>query len=363
MTDMFDFKPLSENDIERLYKWFNAPHVGPWFGRGRTIEEVAEEYLEYIQGKVPIYAYIVCHEKKPIGMLNWERFGDSPEFQRLYEVDDPNTANCDMLIGEPDAAHRGWGVTILRKFLEQIVFANDLITACVIDPVPDNPIAIRMYEKVGFRFVRALPEDGDGNALYLMELTRAQLQQPPPTNPEIYIRPARDTELATAMEIDNDACTRYAEVGLHIELGDDDPFVIDETARWAAALGKGRMLMACTSAGEPIGFIVFDIVDGRPFIEQVSVRRAWMNRGVGRLLVERAKRWSIRAGELWLTTYGDGVAWNKPWYERLGFVEVKDSDCGSELAAILAAERAALPAGERRLAMVFRHASLRHRSA
>ena len=351
---MFDFEPLTENDIERLHKWFNAPHVGPWFGGERTVEEVAEEYLEYIQGKVPIYAYIVLHDKQPIGMMNWERFGDFPELQQLYEVDDPNAANCDMLIGEPDAAHRGWGVTILRQFLEQIVFAKSHITSCVIDPVPDNAIAIRMYEKAGFRFIRALPECGEGNPLYLMELTREQLKHPAPTTSEFYIRPARELELATAIQIDEDACTLYAEIGLPIQFDDDHPFARKERARWSEALRKGRLLMACSNDGLPIGFVAFDIVDGRPFLEQVSVRRAWMHRGVGRALVERAIRWSVRPGELWLTTY-DNVPWNKPWYERLGFVVANDNECGPELTAILAAERAALPAGEPRVAMVFRY--------
>ncbi len=354
MTKMFDFEPLTENDIERLHRWFQAPHVRPWFGGGQKFETMSEEYLEYIHGEVPVHAYIISQDKKPIGLLTWQRFGDFPDFQRQYEVDDENAVNCDMLIGELDAAHRGWGVSILRQFLEQIVFASGPLTTCVIDPVPDNSIAIRMYEKAGFRFVRALPEDGEGNGLYLLELTREELRHPTPTKSEFYIRPARETELETAIEIDKDACSLYAEVGLPIEFDDDHPFAQQERARWTEALHKKRLLMACSNDGQPIGFIAFDIVDGRPFVEQISVRRAWMNRGIGRALIERAQRWSVREGELWLTTY-DNVPWNKPWYERLGFVVVNDSDCGPELMAIFASERAALPTKEPRVAMVFRH--------
>jgi predicted N-acetyltransferase YhbS len=191
--------------------------------------------------------------------------------------------------------------------------------------------------------------------LYLLELTREELQNPTLTKSEFYLRPARETELDAAIEIDDDACTLYTEMGLSFEHEDDDPFFKMESERWAEALRKKRMLMACNNEGERVGFVVFDIVEGRPFVEQISVRRAWMKRGVGRALVERAKRWSVREGELWLTTYGDSVPWNKPWYERLGFVEVTDADCGPEINAILAAERAALPTSERRLAMVYRH--------
>jgi hypothetical protein len=79
-----------------------------------------------------------------------------------------------------------------------------------------------------------------------------------------------------------------------------------------------------------------------------------MKRGIGRAMVERAKHWSVRSGELWLTTYA-AVPWNEPWYSRLGFVRVPDEEVGRELRDILAAERAALPSNEARVAMVYRH--------
>lgn len=354
-AESFDFRPLASADLETLHRWLNAPHAKHWFGGGRTIASVHEEYSEYIHPDQPIRAYIIEHAGRPIGLLNWERMGDSPDFQKTYEVDDPNSVNCDMLIGEVDAAHRGQGAAMLRQFLQRIVFVDQHLTCCVIDPVPDNAIAIRMYEKAGFRFTRALPEDGEGNAVYLMELSREDLFSPSDRAPDFYVRPAREEEVSIAVDIDDDACSLYEDAGLHVDLDRSHPFARAEIQRWTEAARLQRLLFACTSTGEPVGFAVLDFVDGKPHLDQLAVRRAFMKRGIGKTLVDRAKAWSIQRGELWLTTYSDIVPWNAPWYRRLGFVTINDRDLDPELGQRIAAERSVLPAGEARMAMVFRH--------
>jgi GNAT superfamily N-acetyltransferase len=170
---------------------------------------------------------------------------------------------------------------------------------------------------------------------------------------EVFIRPGREQELAVAVDIDDDAWAMFGELDRRfaIELGDDHPFVRAERARWAAAACAGGLCFACAPDGTPVGFAVLDTIDGAPHLEQVSVNRAWGGHGIGRMLVEHALRWSARAGELWITTY-DHVAWNLPWYQRLGFVVVPDADCGAEVRAALERERHVLPDPDHRVAMV-----------
>lgn len=352
--ESFAFRPLAEGDLPLLLRWFGAPHARRWYGRGGTLEEVEREYRPCIAGQVPVHALVVLHQGRPIGLVEWERMGDTPELQRAYGIADPDTANCDILIGAADAAHRGLGAALVREFLARHIFADPRITRCVIDPQTDNAIAIRAYEKAGFRFLRAEPEDGEGNALYLMELTRQEFYGAPPAPPACYLRPARPGEVSLARQIDDDACTLYAQAGLPLDFPADHPFPQAELARWGAAARDGRLLFACTREGVPVAFAALGHLDGRPFLFQLSVRRAFQRRGLGRMLVERARRWSVRAGELWLTTY-DPIAWNGPFYRRLGFVPVAEAGWGPELRAHFAAECAALPAGEQRIAMRWRH--------
>ena len=354
-TSLLQFRRFEPADVPMVHRWLNAPHVRPWFGGEHSLEDVAEEYAEFLDPDQPIRAYIIVYDGRSIGWLNWERFGDSPAFQAQYGVEDPDSVNCDMLIGEADVAHRGWGATILREFLRRIVFVHPHVTSCIIDPVPDNSFAIRMYEKAGFQFVRAAPDDGEGNGLYLMELKRVDLEKPIESPTRIYLRPARVDEIATAEDIDDDACSMFAEIGLPMDIDEAHAFAQHEIKRWTEAAKRGRLLFACAPSGEAVGFAAFDLVDEKPYLDQISVRRAWQSQGIGRALVARAIAWSVRPGELWITTYNERVPWNGPWYQRLGFVAAGEGDIGPELAMKLAAERSVLPEGHQRIAMVYRH--------
>jgi aminoglycoside 6'-N-acetyltransferase len=169
---LLDFRPLAKADLPRLCDWFNAPHARRWFGEGRSLASVVQEYTPYIEGNAPIRPLLVSYAGRPIGMISWERFGDSPDFMRTYGVDDPDAVNCDVLIGDADFVHRGLGAPLIGRFLREIVFSDRRYSTCIIDPNPDNAIAIRAYEKAGFRYLRTVADDGEGNAVWLMVMGR-----------------------------------------------------------------------------------------------------------------------------------------------------------------------------------------------
>lgn len=349
----FQFRPLTHADLPLLHRWLSEPHVVRWFGE-RSLADLEQEYGGYIDGAEPIYPYVAVYEGRDVGMMNWEHFGDFPEMASLYGVTDPDATNCDVLIGERDLTHRGLGPAMIRAFLEQIVFARPRPTCSIIDPHTDNAAAIRAYEKAGYRFLRVAPDDGDGKAVYLMELRREDLGRG--SEAGVYLRAGRPSELATARDIDDDATNAYADVGLEVWLPHDHPFARDEEARWSAALTEGHLLFACAPDGTPLGFAAFGLVDGKPYLHQISVRCSAARKGAGTLLMERVKRWSLAAGELWLTTYGH-VVFNRPWYERLGFRCADAGLAGPELRAIVAKEKAALPDADSRLLMRYQHGS------
>jgi aminoglycoside 6'-N-acetyltransferase len=355
---MFTFRPLEARDLPTVHAWMNAPHARRWFGH--SLEVVERDYGAALRGEEPFDAWIVAHEGREAALFTRGRFGDFPEMARAYGVDDPEAVNCDVLIGEPSLAHRGMGPRMIRAFLDR-VFDDARVTQVIIDPVPDNAIAIRAYEKVGFRFREARPDDGEGNGLYLMALSREE-HPAGVTSAPFVIRPGRPEEISLAEEIDDDACEAYRAFGLPFELPSDHPFFAMERERWARSLAHTRLLFAETG-GVPVGFAALGHVNGRPHVEQLSVRVAHQGRGIGRALLERALRWSVREGELWLSTYAS-VPWNAPWYARMGFVRASDAETPPELRALVDAARRTLPNGRDQIAMVCRgEAHARHRRA
>ena len=348
----FDFRPLTPDDLPRLHRWRNAAHVAPWFGGPVSLDALRDEYAPVFAGSDPCHPFVASIDGRPVGLFTHTRFGDWPQSLAFYGNPEADAGNCDVLIGEAEVAQRGVGAAMIRAFLERVLFADPRITTCIIDPVPDNAIAIRAYEKAGFRFVRALPDDGEGNGLYLLELRRDELHQPFPPAP-FYLRPAHPSELDIARDIDDDACTLYAEAGLTFG-GDDAPLAVREQRLWAEAAARARLLFACAPDGTPVGFVALGHVDGHPYVEQLSVRCAWMRRGVGRALLTRAKHWSVHEGELWLATYNH-LPWNAPFYAREGFALVPEHAWGPEQAEIMAIDRRELPSPEARVVMRYPH--------
>jgi GNAT superfamily N-acetyltransferase len=173
-----------------------------------------------------------------------------------------------------------------------------------------------------------------------------------PLPPGITIRPAAPTDLPLLAAIDDDACRLYDEAGLTVSLAADHPFLQAEQARWLGAAQRARAFLAIDASGEGVGFAALGEADGLPYLEQLSVRRGAMRRGIGRALlrlaVDEVRRQAGRA--IWLTTWNH-LPYNRPFYEREGFALVPEPQCGADLLRHLAEQRRWLPAPDQRVAM------------
>ena len=168
----FRFRPMTRADLSLMHAWLNLPHVAAWWGGGATFEAVREEYEAYIDGREHIHPYVVLVGESAIGHIQWMRYSSYPTYAVTLRIEDLGAANCDVLIGEVDFVHRGLGGPLVRQFVREVIFANPDVSSCFIDPTQENHVAIRAYEKAGFRFVRDVDDDGEGHSVHLMELTR-----------------------------------------------------------------------------------------------------------------------------------------------------------------------------------------------
>ena len=95
---------------------------------------------------------------------------------------------------------------------------------------------------------------------------------------------------------------------------------------------EARLIVARNKAGRVVGFAHLIWVGGLAHLEEVDVEPEFGRRGIGRLLVEASCEWA-RAREsdrITLSTFRN-VAWNAPFYARLGFSEIREADLSAEL--------------------------------
>lgn len=169
---------------------------------------------------------------------------------------------------------------------------------------------------------------------------------------EIRIRTASTADLDTLMAIDADACVLFEHAGLHLELPDGHEFAVAERERWLRCLRNDSALIASDSDDQCVAFVAMDELDSAPYVAQLSVRLSHMRLGIGTCLLNKAIDMArFRGGNaLWLTTY-EHLPWNRPFYERSGFVIVDNSQCGQDIRSVQAFERRWLPLPEKRIIM------------
>jgi len=163
------------------------------------------------------------------------------------------------------------------------------------------------------------------------------------------IRPAVAAELPRLQDIERSAGEPFRALGMP-EIADDDPPGLDLLERYRAA---GHAWVAehkadtadstdatdMTQLPVVLAYLVGEPVDGAFHIEQISVHQSAAHRRVGQALIayvaDRARDQGL-AG-LTLTTFHE-VPWNAPYYERIGFRILDESELTPGLRKIRAAE-------------------------
>jgi GNAT superfamily N-acetyltransferase len=151
----------------------------------------------------------------------------------------------------------------------------------------------------------------------------------PPT-----IRPAERRDIPTMQDIEIVGCQIFADIGMQ-DIADDGAH---ETELLEEYIDGGRAWVAEVGT-DVAGYALADEYDGTAHVEQVTIYPQFARRGVGSALVDTIEAWGRERGSTALTllTFRD-VAWNGPYYRRLGFVDVPDDDLPPELAALRAHE-------------------------
>ena len=157
-TLAYVFRPMTTADLPLIRHWLALPHVREWWGdpaeqyalvSGDLDEPAMDQFIVSIGGND--FGYIQCYD-----LTAWNSgFGEQPK----------GTRGIDLFIGEPGMIERGHGSGMIRAFTDDRLAQG--APRIVTDPDPENPRAIRAYEKAGFEKVR-LVDTPDGIALLML---------------------------------------------------------------------------------------------------------------------------------------------------------------------------------------------------
>ena len=135
------FRPMAMADLPMIKHWLALPHVREWWGdpaeqyalvSGDLDEPAMDQFIVGVGGSD--FGYIQCYD-----LTAWNsEFGEQPK----------GTRGIDLFIGEPDMIERGHGSGLIRTFVDDRLAQG--LPRMVTDPDPENPRAIRAYEKAGF---------------------------------------------------------------------------------------------------------------------------------------------------------------------------------------------------------------------
>jgi RimJ/RimL family protein N-acetyltransferase len=164
-----EFRLLREADVPLMHRWLNGGEVLRWYWREpATLAEIEQEYLPRVDGQTNVLAMIAEIDGRAAGYVQRYFPRDHPDYWGRQSLPH-DTAGIDLFIGEPDLQHRGLGPLMIRAALRDVVFSDPTIWRCIVDPHPANLIAIRAYEKVGFKYLREIgPPDHCESAILMM---------------------------------------------------------------------------------------------------------------------------------------------------------------------------------------------------
>jgi GNAT superfamily N-acetyltransferase len=201
---------------------------------------------------------------------------------------------------------------------------------------------------LGRTLAEGMPRGATGLTLLLADSSMITV---PVRRPEPFVR-ALGLK-APLPEIRTAEPAEYGQVG-EVERASDQLFAVSGFAPMPEVDTPEELAQAAVVlvAGRPvIGSARIDIVDSTAHLQELAVVPRAMRQGIGTALVEAACDWAKDNSftSLTLTTFAD-VAWNGPFYAKLGFVRVDELTPG--LAALREHERAVgLDAMGKRIAM------------
>jgi RimJ/RimL family protein N-acetyltransferase len=148
--------------MQQLFLWLLRPHVSKWYSPApSSFVEVVAKYGPRTHAGNVVRAYIIEVDGALAGYIQTYAVRDFPDYAASLGCGD-GVAAVDLFIGEQALLNRGLGASALERFVDDVVFAGEDVSACVANPSEGNAASIRAFEKAGFvRWKTVRPEGAE----------------------------------------------------------------------------------------------------------------------------------------------------------------------------------------------------------
>jgi len=156
----YSFRPAGQDDEDMIRRWFGSPHVMEFWGDTDTN---IGDFLNTMSGSDDLFNYwIGQYGDIPFCLLiTTNAATGEPRHLTPHLPETGDAWTLDILIGPVEYLGRGLAVPLMQAFLHHAQRLNPSLRTVFIDPEADNPRAIHVYEKAGFRKISEFaPTDG-----------------------------------------------------------------------------------------------------------------------------------------------------------------------------------------------------------
>ena len=165
-ANSYRFRKVLSDDLQLLSTWLKEPMVSRWYHDEDYIDDLAEN-LEDSR----IRMQLVLHDDNPIAYVQDYDIHSWTDHHLAYLP--LNSRGIDTFIGCNKWMGKGHGTYYLTLLSTQLF--QDGVPALGIDPHPDNVVACRVYEKIGFRYNGVV--ESEWGTVITMSLTSHQALQ------------------------------------------------------------------------------------------------------------------------------------------------------------------------------------------
>jgi len=158
-----------QRDLPLLERWLRSLHVVRWWG-------TPDQHLTALGQRSTDTHALITADGRPVGYLCWQRLSrEEIEAAELTDLPE-DLVDIDILIGEPDYLGCGVGPKALVLLLGRL--RSEGVGFAGVGTSDSNHVAIRAYEKAGFRFFKAFDEPESGPCRYMVAKLRGAVEQP-----------------------------------------------------------------------------------------------------------------------------------------------------------------------------------------